>query len=215
MDFLSHDTRYSIRRSLKVFNNEIIIESAQDSKKALEILDELITLYNKEWHKHGRRGMFSSKSFTGFQKEIIKKLIKSGSIIMIRIKNKKYGTLGCIYILASENVAYGYQIGLNYFDHVNFDSINKKRLRIGFIVHLFSMYKCLENGLNAYNFSTGSDSYKKELTNGSDEVMTISVTNNFKPVIRNKIMDIYWNLNKNKTASILGKLIHKVINKGN
>lgn len=193
-DFLanfSRDTRQTIRRSIRALESEITVEWAETPEHAADILNELIELYNKKWHAMGKRGMFASERFNSFHQEITKKLIGSGSVILCRVRSSKYGTLGCVYMIVNNGVAVGYQIGLRDFADIPLTTINKKRLRIGFIVHTKCMEECLRRGIKAYNFGVGEYAYKNELTNATSYSITASVQNSIKPKIREAIIRMY------------------------
>jgi hypothetical protein len=212
LDNLSSEIRYTIKRSLKAFDNDITTKWAETESEALEILDEMTIFYNETWKKLDRPGMFASKKFSDFQKEIIKKLIKTNEVILFKAESKKYGTLGCLYLLVDNGVGYGYQLGLNSFDNVEFENINKKRLRTGYILHSLCMQECLDRGFKSYNFSTGIYQYKKDLTNNEDEVVMLSIRKGTKPLLRDQIISLYDYLNKDKKAPKLLVLLRKVIN---
>ncbi len=187
----SRETRYTIRRSIRALESDISIEWAENTEQAFDILDELIELYNKKWQAHGKKGMFASSRFLAFQKEIIRSSFHKGSIILCRVKSSKYGTLGCLYMFVNNGMTVGYQIGLRDFSEIPLDTINKKRLRIGFIVHSKCMEECYKRGIRAYNFGAGEYAYKNELTNSVSYSVSISVQNSVKPKLREAIVSIY------------------------
>lgn len=208
---LSHETRYTVRRSIKAFENDLITEWAETPQQAKEILDELIDLYQKHWTNEGKKGMFASSRFTSFQYEIIKKLFYQGSVILFRVKSKKYGTLGCLYLFSHKGVCVGYQAGFNDFANVEFTTINKKRLRTGFIVHILCMEECMKRGMDIYNFGVGEYQYKRELTNAHSEVVTLSVRKNFKPLLRDTIIELYHKVDENKHGSLILKPLRSML----
>lgn len=210
VESLGCDTKYSLRRSLKVFNNEVVLETAETAEQALDILDELIILYQKTWQKRGRAGMFASQRFSNFHKTIIRKLFQQKKVLLFRVKNKTYGTLGCVYMLVDNGIAYGCQLGLNDFADITFETINKKRLRTGFIVHTTCMQECMRRGLHAYNFGLGDYPYKRELTNSECEMVTISVRQGIKPLMRDGLIELYARLNKNKSAPLFSRILQKL-----
>lgn len=191
LDTLSTDTRYSIRRSIKALGNDITVEWAENEEQALDILADLVKQYDEMWQKRGKRGMFASQRFSKFQHKIITKLFKTGSILLCRVTSKTYGTLGSIYMLVDNGIAYGYQMGLKDFSDIDIKTINKKRLRVGFTVHALCMQEALDRGLDGYNFGVGEYDYKNELTNDVSEVVSISVKRGFKPAVRDFLVNLY------------------------
>ncbi|HRN70765.1 MAG TPA: GNAT family N-acetyltransferase [Candidatus Woesebacteria bacterium] len=206
----SHSTRYAIRKTLLALDNNITVEWAETPKQALLILEELVRLYNKKWQAKGTKGMFASERFFNFHKTIIEKLIPTGDVVLLRVNNPKLGTIGCVYLLVDTGVAYGYQIGLDDFEDVQFPSINRKHFKPGFLVHWLCTEECLKRGLKAYNFSTGFYPYKKLLTNKEDTVTTISIRKPIMPYLRENIMKLHYRLIHNKTASFLIKPIRMI-----
>lgn len=199
----SHSTRYAIRKTLFALDNNVTIEWAETVDQAQDILDELIVLYNKKWQRKGAKGMFASKRFLSFQKEIITKFLPTGNVILFRVKNPKLGTIGCLYLLVDNGVAYGYQIGLDDFEDLQFPTINRKHFKPGFLLHYLCTEECLKRGLKAYNFSTGYYPYKKVLTNKEDSVVTLYIRRYIKPFLRENIMKFHYKLIHNKTATTL------------
>jgi len=94
---LSHDTRYSIQRTLKAFDNDVKIEWAESTLHAHEILTDLAGLFQQTWTQYGQRGIFASNKYVQFHKEIISKLINSRSVILFRATNKNMEHWG-VYI---------------------------------------------------------------------------------------------------------------------
>lgn len=205
---LSSDVRYKIKRCMRAFDNDLLLEWAETSEQAMDIFQEMIILYEKTWLKRGRRGMFSSSRFSNFHREYIQRSFPNGSVILLRVKSQKYGTLGCLYLTVDGGVAYGCQGGINDFEDTQIGDVPKKRMKIGFIVHTMAMQACLQRGLKAYNFSTGEYAYKHELTNGTTEVVTISLRRSVKPYVRDGFINFYTKLDSHKHASLLTKIVH-------
>jgi hypothetical protein len=211
METLSSETRYSIRRSMKVFHNEFTTEWAEDTEHAFAIFDELITLYNQTWKSLRKRSVFDSIRFTNFQKAIIPILLKRKELILFRVKSKEFGTLGCLSLLVDNGVGYGYQLGINHFENVAFQTINKKRLRTGFILHTLCMEECLKRGIMEYNFAEGLHGYKRELTNIEGEYTTVSLRKNSKPLLRDAIFKLHKKVTEKKKTPLIVQLLIKAI----
>lgn len=209
-DHFGHYMRRSIRRSIKAFGNELEFEWADTSLKALDILDELVKLYLATWQKLGKKGMFSSISFLGFQKDTIVKLLKNNSVILFRVRSKKYGTVGCLYMIVNKNTAYSYQIGVNDFSHVNLDNLSNKRIKTGYIVHTFCMKECLKRGIKKYNLGTGIYPYKKQMTDSLNRVVTVSARSGIRPRLRNTFFDIYGKLEERRQSYKVLRLLRNI-----
>lgn len=209
--YFSHSMRRYIRRSIRAYKNDLLIEWAKDEKQALDFLDQLITFYQKTWQKLGRSGMFSSKPFNHFQHQIIKKLIIKNKVILIKVSSKKYGTIGILYLFSCGKMTYSYQIGVNQMEDFDFESISHNRLKTGYLIHALAMEECFKHNFNYYNFSTGLYPYKKSLTNSQSSTVTISVRQGPKPAIRDFIINSYIKLDSNKRSPVLLKIIRNVL----
>lgn len=201
----SHSTRYAIRKTLTALDNNVTTEWAETAEQGLDILQDLIILYEKKWKAKGTKGMFASKRFLAFQKEIITKLVPTGDVVLFRVRNSKLGTIGCLFLYIDNGVAYGYQIGLDDFEDVQFPTINKKHFKPGFLLHLLFTEECLKRGLKAYNFSTGYYPYKSLLTNKQNNVVSLYIRRRITPYVRENIMKFHYKLIHNKNAAILLK----------
>lgn len=212
-DLLSHfssSMRYAIRRSLKTLD-DLSVEVAETNDQAMDILDELIVLYEESWHKLGRDGVFSSAYYLKFTRTIIKKLLHKNGAMLLRVKSKQFGTIGCYYVLVDNGTAYFTQLGVVDTDKIATDDISKNRLKVGYVVHALCMEACLQRGLKAYNFSIGIFPYKKQLSNAEAEVISISVRKSLKPVIRNFILQCYAKLDANRKTPFILKMIRAVV----
>ncbi len=198
---LSSDTRYWIRRSMKILGNDFTVEWADNVDQAFDIFNEMAVLFQEKWTRQGQRGIFASKRYVSFHQTLIAKLLSQNRIILFRVSSKEYGTIGCLYMFVDNGVAYGYQLGLRDFSQMNFGDINPNRIKGGFILHTLCMQECLNRGLRAYNFSTGDYSYKKELTNKEEEVSTISIRKNITPYMRESVIKLHNKLMENRRAS--------------
>ena len=200
---LSSDTRYWIKRSLKLLGDDLMIEWADNVEQALDIFDEIGYLFQQKWTRHGQRGIFASKRYISFHQTLISKLLPQDRVILFRVTSKEYGTVGCLYMFIDNGVAYGYQIGLQDFTRMSFGSVNPNRIKAGFILHTMCMQECMNRGLKAYNFNIGDYAYKKELTNAEDEVTTVSVRQSIAPYIRDGAIKLHYKIMHNKSASML------------
>ncbi len=199
----SHSTRYAIRKTLTALDNSITTEWAETAEQGLDILNDLVVLYEKKWKAKGSKGMFASKRFLAFQKEIITKLVPTGNVVLYRVKNPKLGIIGCLFLYIDNGVAYGYQIGLDDFEDIQFPTINKKHFKPGFLLHWLFTEECLKRGLKGYNFSTGYYPYKTLLTNKQNNVVSLYIRRQLTPYVRENIMKLHYKFIHNKNASFL------------
>lgn len=206
----SHDMRRAIRRNLRFLKGDLITQWAEDAHESEEILAELVRLYNADWRKTGRVGMFASKRFLNFQKEAVRKLVPEDKAVLFRVKSKTYGTIGCLFLFIDDNIAFTYQIGLQDFTTTHLETISRNRFKPGYLMHFLCMQECYKRGMKAYNFLTGDYAYKARLTDKTSEVISVSIQNNYKPVLRQKIMDLYGKLDNDRNeAPVYLKFLRK------
>ncbi len=200
-DHLGKSMSYQVRKTMRDFN-DLEVQWPENTSEALEILNELVAIYNQNMKKINRKGKFASDSYFEFQKKLIKKLFDHNKTLFIRVKSKKYGTLGCFYCLVDHGIAYATQLGIVDLDTVDIGTINKKRVYAGYTVHAMFMEECLKRGFKGYSYSTGLDPYKSYLTNAQEKEFNISIMSGIKPWIRYLIFKIITKLDKNKKASL-------------
>jgi hypothetical protein len=209
MQNFSHDTRYQIRRNLKEFEG-LEIDYAESLKQAETILNELITLHQDSFRKRGKRGAFTSERFTRFHKALLKKMFHTGAIILFRAKSKRLGTIGCFYLFNDNGIAFGYLAGLTDFSEIEITTINKKRLKPGFVMHALCMQECLDRGLQEYHFSVGNEPYKDELTSDYRSLVTLKVQKSYKAKFRETMFEAYIRAEEQRKFQLLLKPVYGV-----
>lgn len=205
MDSLASNTKYKISRSLKGFGDDVTVEYAKTVEQAIEIYDEMTVLHQQVWESRGKRGMFESKRFTRFHREIITKLFPTGAAAMLRVTSKKFGTIGCVYLLIENRDAMLYQTGFSTFEGVVFENnTNKNKIKPGLVSHAFCMEICMkELGVDIYNFGPAEYQYKAELTDKQRETSRVNVHNSIKPRLRDALWEVYVKADQNKTAKTI------------
>jgi len=210
-EVFSSSMRYAIRRTIKVFA-DLEIEWPKNRKDAMNIFEELVGLYNENVKKINRSGKFASNFYIDFQRKLITKFFDNNSIALLRVKSKKYGTLGCFYFIIDKGIAYFTQIGLSDVDTLGIDTISKNRLKIGYLIHALFMEECFNRGLKGYSFSTGVYQYKLQLTNAREYNYTISVKKSFKPILRDKIFKLYTKIDSKRRATFPIRILRFLVN---
>lgn len=204
-DALPSSTKYKVKRSLKGFGNDVFAEYGKTVDQTLEIYHEMIDLHQKVWERRGKRGMFASPRFRQFHESIIRKLYPTGGANMIRVQSKRFGTIGCIYLLIDRGEAMMYQTGFNTFDGVTFEhNTNKNKIKPGLVSHAYGMQLCMDElGIDIYNYGPAEYQYKNELTDDGREVFRLSVQQGVKPLLRDAFWDLYIKADSNTTAQKL------------
>ncbi len=210
LDKLPSHIKRRINRCLRAFGDDVVAEHAETVEQALDILDELIVFHQSTWEKRGKRGMFSSERFTRFHKEIIHKLFDKGYISLFRIRSEKHGSIGCLYGFLERDTVIMYQSGFNDFSEVTFDETNNNRIKPGLITHALCIKSFAEKGFKEYNFGPGEYRYKAELSDSIQYLTTISLRNSIKPVIRDSMLKMYVNVDKNRHMKKLVKPMYAI-----
>jgi CelD/BcsL family acetyltransferase involved in cellulose biosynthesis len=207
----SEHARYAIRRTIRGFSNKLLAEWAETEEQASDIFADLIRLHQARMQSKGKRGMFSSSRFTAFHKTLISRVFRQGTIILFRVTSPEYGTVGCLYLLVDNGEAFGYQSGFNMFENTLIPGVNTRRLKTGMVTHALCMEECLKRGIRAYNFSTGNDFYKTELSNSEKAMDWVSIRRGWKPGMRDLVIRTYLRADKSKLVRRLLSPVYKKI----
>ncbi len=179
---LGKNTRYNIRRSLRLFNSNFgqrRIEWAETPEQAGDILRELIHLHQKRWERVGAPGAFRTDRIRRYHEDLIDTLSlwPQGSLIVFRVKQGEV-TIGCLFNFVEGGHVRYYKSGLPLF--------SDNRLKPGLVTHAACMEECRrrglleeekcrqcglseeecrKRGLLKYDFLAGEVLYKEQLSN--------------------------------------------------
>lgn len=215
MDSLASNTKYKIRRSLKGFGDDVTVEYAKSVGEAVAFYDEMTVLHQKVWESRGKRGMFESKRFTRFHRELIEKLTPTGGAVMLKVASCKFGTIGCVYLFVENRDATLYQTGFNTFEGVTFENnTNKNKIKPGLVSHALCMEVCMkELDVDIYNFGPAEYQYKAELTDKQRGTSRVSVHKGIKPYVRDTFWDLYVKADNNKAAKAIIQPLYTIYKK--
>jgi CelD/BcsL family acetyltransferase involved in cellulose biosynthesis len=156
LDRLSGSRRRRIRATLRAFG-PLELEWATQSAQAVDILDELVELHQRDWRSRGERGAFSTARFTAFHRAVVQRLVPAGGAAIVRIRRERE-TVACLYGIVSGTRLLFYQSGLR--------SYEDNQLRAGQAGHVLFMRACQAHGLTEYDFLAPAARYKLELSTG-------------------------------------------------
>jgi len=168
---LGNNTRYSIRRSLRLFESNFgqrSIEWAETPEQAKDILRELIHLHQKRWERVGIPGAFQSDRVRRYHEGLIDvlSLWPQGSVIVFRVEQGET-TIGCLFNFVDEGGhVLSYKSGLPLFED--------NRLKPGLVAHAVCMAECKRRGLLKYDFLAGEALYKEQLSNTESDLTWIT-----------------------------------------
>ncbi|HZR44435.1 MAG TPA: GNAT family N-acetyltransferase [Ktedonobacteraceae bacterium] len=168
---LGKNTRYQIRRSLRLFEQQfgqIALEWAETPEQAKDILKELIELHQKRWTQMNQSGAFDKPHLRSYYVGLIDalKLWPQGSAIVCRVKAGET-TLGCIFNYVENGHIMFTKGGMAQFED--------NKLKPGFVTHLICMEECRKRSLSEeqngrqglwnYDFLAGDEPYKDNISN--------------------------------------------------
>jgi len=162
LSLLGKSTRSNIRRRIKKLD-EINLEWAETTEQANDIFAELIDLHQARWKKEGEPGAFASSRFTGFQKDLIARLLPQQKVVLCRMKAGTQ-TIGCLYLLVDKNRLLDYVSGLASFEEVPSS---------GLISHYLCMNQAMQRGYDAYDFLVGEKRHKENLGKSANQLQWV------------------------------------------
>jgi hypothetical protein len=173
---LRPSTRRKIRRALRGLG-PVEMEWAETTEHALDILEELMSLHQQRWTRAAQPGAFASDRFTDFHRELVRRLIARGAVLLFRVRAAS-GTVACLYHFIEEGRVLFYQSGLA--------SYSDAEIRPGFVGFGLCMQACFERGLLEYNFLAGDVRYKRELSTGHRQLVWATWR---RPTVRQRALD--------------------------
>ncbi|WP_457670719.1 GNAT family N-acetyltransferase [Thiolapillus sp.] len=161
---LSSNRRQQIRRSIREYNKtgEIGIDVAQTLGEALQMLNGLVELHQREWIQRGKEGAFANSYFYSFHTSLIQKYFNSGIIQLIHIHTDQV-TIGYLYNFIHDGNVLFYQCGFNY--------TGSNHARPGLVSHYFAILLNAELGHGKYDFLAGESQYKKSLATNAERMI--------------------------------------------
>ena len=177
LDSLSRNTRYQIRRSLKLYNEEggVHLQFAQTESEAQLFFDEIAPLHLKKWGvKLGESG-FANPEFVGFHRNLIRNAFRLKQVDIIKVYCGAR-VLGYLYNLLYRGRVYFYLSGLV--------SESDSKLKPGLCAHALSIQHYMDAGYHFYDFMGGQDRYKLSLGKAHEELFHISLQ---KPCLKFKV----------------------------
>lgn len=169
---LSRNTRYQIRRSLRLYQSEsagLALVFARSCAQALEYLEEVAPLHLARWGSGPNESGFANDRFVEFHRELIRRAWPEGQIDFIKVINGD-SVIAYIYNFLYRGTAYFYLSGLA----MESDS----KLKPGLCSHALCIQHYLDKGLEYYDFMGGEARYKASLGKKSDELYQITLQKN-------------------------------------
>lgn len=156
LETLGRNTRYQIRRSMRLYEERgsINTSTASSAEEAMLYLDELKSLHQSYWIARGRPGCFASRHFEEFHRSLIRNFFPQGTVQLFRVAAGRE-LIGHLYNFVHRNRVYAYQSGFRYGDD--------ERLKPGLVSHYLCVQQHLANANQIYDFMAGESRYKASL----------------------------------------------------
>lgn len=171
LDSLSRNTRYQIRRSLRLYqsrNNDtgLKLVFADSCAEALTYLDEVAPLHLDRWGSGLSESGFTNESFVAFHRELIRRGWPDGRIDFIKVKSGAK-VIAYIYNFLYRGTVYFYLSGIA--------AETEPKLKPGLCSHALCIQHYLDKGYKYYDFMGGDDRYKASLGKRRDELYKITL----------------------------------------
>lgn len=164
---LSSNTRYQVRRSLKLYEaayGRPTLQAAATTDQALDMFTEAGNWHKDRWPDSG----YKNPAFLTFHETLIKRGFDHGKTQLFRVVFGHH-TIGVFYFLVLRKQAYFYLQGLR--------SEEDGKRKPGLMGHCLLMQYFLDQGVDVYDFMGGESQYKTQLANQTTGFATVRVHN--------------------------------------
>lgn len=171
---LSRNTREKIRRSIRLYEEQLgapSVDVAKSPEEALAWFADLRRLHAAKWEALGQRGAFAEPDALEFHERLMKRYagrLNAGDAFRVDVVRLRFGdsAVGLLYNLIQNGVVAFYQSGLRYTED--------NRLKPGLVTHAFAVQHYLDAGAAEYDFLAGERDavqYKRSLSSGQRPLM--------------------------------------------
>jgi CelD/BcsL family acetyltransferase involved in cellulose biosynthesis len=181
VESLNSNTRYQIRRSLRIYNESfgpVNLEVAKNQKEAIDYFHAAAPFHIARWVDSG----YLNRQFIRFHENLINQSYERGSIELLKISAGDKTIAILYYQLENKNV-YFYLHGLNYD--------NNKKLKPGLVAHALATQYFIDKGMEKYDYMGGYSQYKEQLADMSEELATVVIQ---RPRSKFKLENIMKNM---------------------
>ena len=153
---LSSNSRYQVKRAVKMYEKrgEITVESAADTRQALQYFEELGALHEASWTRRGSGGAWSYPFLVAFHRRLIERTFAQGGIDIVKISCGGV-PIGYIHCLVRGGWAGSYLSGFAYEDD--------NKLKPGLVSFYHYIEHKLAAGGDTLDFLAGDQRYKMSL----------------------------------------------------
>lgn len=177
---LSSNTRYQIRRALKLYGERgsVTVTAAKTEADFARYFDGLIAMHQAHWTARGGKGAFGYSFLHAFHREIVLRHGPLGEIELLRIAAGDF-EIGYLYNFTWNGKVGAYLSGFNYED----DS----KLKPGLVSHYLAIAHHLAGDAKVYDLLAGDMQYKRSLSMQSPPMYWLDLQ---QPRLKLKLEDL-------------------------
>ena len=168
LESLGKNTRYAIRRSLKLYGARgcVRLRQATTTQEALSFFECMARLHQRYWTGRGESGVFAEPSFRRFHASLIASRFAADEVQLLHATAGD-STIGYLYNFRKNGRVYQYQSGLSYEA--------SPHLKPGLVSHCLAVQAAIDCGDEVYDFLTGEDRYKRNLANDAQRLVWLTL----------------------------------------
>jgi len=166
LDHLSPNTRYQIRRALKLYSarGPLTVVAAQNVAEAWRFLDGLKEFHQSTWEMRGKPGAFAYPGFVKFHADVVERGLPAGDVEVLYIAAGDR-PIGYLYNFLFRDWV-GYYLG-------GFAYERDTKAKPGLVSHYLCVERHLRTGRAIYDFMAGQNRYKTSLGTAGPAMVTL------------------------------------------
>ncbi len=168
LDHLSSNTRYQLRRSLRLYEKrgKLSVTPARDVAEAESFMAGLAELHQKTWLARGKSGAFGATFLPRVHEAVIRASLAEGAVEVVRIAAGEQA-VGYLYNFIYRGWVGAYLSGFAYEEDA--------KLKPGLVSHYLCAEHHLAAGRRSYDFMAGDNRYKTSLGERGPDMLWLSL----------------------------------------
>jgi CelD/BcsL family acetyltransferase involved in cellulose biosynthesis len=162
LDTLSANARAQIRRAMRLYGPDLVLQDAATLEDAQAFFRRLVTLHQASWTARGEPGAFASPAIIDFHGALIATGFPRGEVALLRI-HAAGQDIGILYQFQHGGDMLAYQSG--------FAPVGDARLKPGLVCHSLAIAHAQRTGMSTYDFLAGAQRYKTTLAPGGGQTL--------------------------------------------
>jgi len=165
---LSRNTRYQVRRSMKLYEKKgpLSLAHASCREEAQVWLDALAALHQESWMAKGQAGAFANDFFKSFCTRLVLRGFATSSVDVVRVCAGPM-VIGYLLNFNEGRRVMNYQSGFAYPADEHY--------KPGLTTHVLAIEDALGAGKSVYSFLAGDSQYKSSLSNASEDLYWLAL----------------------------------------